>query len=66
MRPLSPEKAYRFSTPRQKLASHRFPVGRVGERLGAGLPEVRDHLLPHLAPEGMVSQALDLLVSRSG
>src|SRR5712691_3319984 len=38
-------------------ARHGIPVGRVGESLGAGLPEVRDGLLPHLAPEGMVSQA---------
>src|SRR5438876_12403433 len=33
----------------------------MGEGLGAGLPEVRDRLLPYLAPEGMVSQAFDLL-----
>jgi hypothetical protein len=39
---------------------HRLPVGRVGEGLGAGLPEVRNRLLPQLAPEGMVSQAFDL------
>src|SRR6266571_1311277 len=36
--------------------AHRLPVGRMGESLGAGLPEVRDRLLPHLAAEGMVSQ----------
>jgi hypothetical protein len=42
-------------------AGHRLPVGRAGESLGTRLPEVSDRLLPHLAPEGVVSQALDLL-----
>ena len=32
----------------------------MGERLGAGLPQVRDRLLPYLALESMVRQALDL------
>ncbi len=48
---------------RQRLLEegHRLLVRRVGERLGTGLPEVSDRLLPHLAADGMVSQALDLL-----
>jgi hypothetical protein len=41
-------------------AGYRLTVSRSSEGLGAGLPEVRDRLLPHFAPKGMVSQALDL------
>ena len=48
---------------RQRLleAAHRLPVGRSRQCLGAGLTEVRDRLLPQLAPHGMVGQPLDVL-----
>ena len=37
------------------------PGGRARERLGAGLAEIGHGLVPHLAPEGVVGQPLDLL-----
>ena len=39
----------------------RLPVGRARHRLRAGLAEIGDGLLPHLAPERVVGQALDVL-----
>src|SRR5713101_9993097 len=48
---------------RQRLleAAHRLPVGRSSQCLGASLMEIRDRLLPHLAPKRMVRQVVDVL-----
>ena len=40
---------------------HRLAVGRARQRPGPGLPAVGHGLVPHLAPEGMVRQPVDLL-----
>ena len=42
---------------------HGFPVGGPGERLGPCLPAVRQGLVPHLAPHGVLGQAVHLLGS---
>jgi hypothetical protein len=41
-------------------------IGRPTERLGARLTEVGDRLLPHLAPDGVVREPLDLLAQAIG
>src|SRR5262245_65204560 len=41
--------------------SHGLAVGRARYGLPPGLSEVRQRLVPHLAPQGMVCQVLDLL-----
>ena len=48
---------------RQRLleAADGLPVGRAAERLGAGLAEIGDRLLPHLAAERVVREPLDVL-----
>ena len=40
---------------------HRLAVGRARQRLGPRLPAVGHSLVPHLTPEGMVRQPVDLL-----
>ena len=52
--------------PRLLQAGHRLAVGRAGECLGPGLPEVRDRLLPHLASPGVVGQPLDVFGQPAG
>ena len=42
-------------------AGHGLAVGRARHGLGAGLAEVGDGLVPHLAAQGVVGQPLDLL-----
>jgi hypothetical protein len=44
----------------------RLAVGGPGERLGAGLSKVRHGLVPHLAPERVVGQPLDVLAQSVG
>ena len=46
-------------------ARHRLAVGRVLGRLGTCEPAVHHGFVPHLAPQGMVRQAFDLLRDRS-
>ena len=40
---------------------HRLPIGRTCQRLCPSLPTVEEHLLPHLAAQGMMRQLFDLL-----
>src|SRR5437899_5199288 len=47
-------------------ARDRFPIGRPCGSLRPGLTEVADGLVPHLAPEGMVGEAIDLLGQPGG
>src|SRR6266849_4730463 len=42
-------------------ARYRFPVGGACGSLRSGLTEVGDGLVPDLAPEGMMSEAINLL-----
>ena len=48
---------------RQRLLEvrERLPVGRAGEGLGPGLPEVGHRLLPRFAPQRVVGQPFDVL-----
>ena len=43
-------------------APHGFPVGRPGMRPGPSLSAVPEGFIPHLAPQGVLGQALHLLV----
>jgi hypothetical protein len=47
-------------------AGHGLRAGRAGESLVAGVPQIRERLLPQLTPKRMVSQALDLPVQPIG
>ena len=45
---------------------HGLSVDRAGQRLRAGLTEIGERLVPHLAPHGMVGQPLDVLAQPLG
>jgi hypothetical protein len=53
----------RGSVPRFRLceARHGLPVRRARDRFRPGLAQIRHRLVPHLAPEGVVAEALDLV-----
>ncbi len=47
-------------------AAHGLPVGGSRHGLGGGLAEVRHGLRPHLAPQGVLRQPLDMLAEAIG
>ena len=61
LRPLATLREMLERVERLLEAGGRLPVGRARHRLPSGLTEIADGLLPHLAPERVVGQALDVL-----
>ena len=61
LRPLATLRKMLERVERLLEAGDRLPVGRARHRLLSGLTEIADGLLPHLAPERVVGQALDVL-----